>query len=138
MNMMKSAALAAVMIIAGQASAANKVNADKADLNHGYSIQLPVAQSQSKVQRIDRAAVNGHGHQTVIHNHQTASSQPKSCQCGECRKIQKKLDKHFKKNHKGKQNRMTCRTCMKYSQQLAAVHAHDNMQGMGHCLHNRR
>lgn len=42
----------------------------------------------------------------------------KDCFCKECQKIRKQMDKHMRKYHYGKQNRMACRECMMYSHKL--------------------
>lgn len=55
-------------------------------------------------------------------SHPTVMTQ---CNCKQCQKARKQLDKHIRK-HQGKQNRMACRECMKYSQML---NAHNNQ----HC-----
>lgn len=62
-----------------------------------------------------------------------------SCQCKQCKKVRKQLDKHLSKAHRGKQNRMTCRECMKYSQMLnehnrtnCCCNNHDNHSNCNH------
>lgn len=48
------------------------------------------------------------------------------CHCKQCEKVRKQLDKHMRKHHLGRQNRMACRECMYYSQKLNAHMRYQN------------
>ena len=116
MTTLKSFALAAIMMIASTASAATSVN-PKTDKSKGTTTATD-----------KRAHDNG---RTVVNNYYSncdacafergfTTKKPKAreCNCRQCKKLRKELDKHMRTHHYGKQNRMTCRTCMEISHKL--------------------
>lgn len=137
MNMMKSIALAAVMMIANQASAANNANADKRGHSNGYSINIQVSNNRvavpaQKDRHYNTVAIQGHGHNNVV------AKPIQECRCSDCKKLHKQMDKHMKKCHQGKQNRMSCLVCQQLSKKFNDMHRMPAQpQHPGHCLHNR-
>ena len=101
---MRSIALLAMMTTAMMASAATTPNGKAG--NHPTAI------------------ISGRGHTTTV----MAPPPPpmrhevRPCNCRDCKKIQKMVEKHMRKHHTGKHNKMTCRTCMEYSHMLNAAH----------------
>lgn len=115
MNMMKSIALTAMMMMTMTASASTSTNSKNNNAN------------------VAAVVTNQHGHTTVIYNgrgHMQTQDMMHECSCRDCQKTRKALDKHMRKHHYGKQNRMACRTCMEYSRTLNShvemVNAHHN------------
>lgn len=90
MTTLKSIALAAVMMIATMASAATtpKTAAGRAPI----SVVGPQ---------------HGYGRPMM-----------RECNCRDCHRARKTLDKHMRKHHFGRQNRMACRTCMELNHML--------------------
>lgn len=107
MNTMKSIALAAMMMMTAMTASAATNTKGKND-----KAPAPVV------------VINQHGHGTpgaVIGNgrgHMQPQPMMRECNCRDCKKARKALDKHMRKHHTGKQNRMACRTCMEYSHLL--------------------
>lgn len=97
MTMMKSMALATMMMITTAAGAVNNVYP-----HHGAGAVV-----------------------TQGHKPSNDCLRMKECNCRQCQKARKTLDKHMRKHHQGKQNRMACRTCMELSRQL-----HNHSQAM--------
>lgn len=134
MMTMKSFALAAMMMMAMTASADNKSNSGA----RGYNM------SECRCKDCTRLYNNRGYNNTVVFGRGDHSNLMRECYCKDCQKIRKALDKHMMKKHYGKQNRMTCHTCMEYShklnmhmQMLNNNHGRNNHGGM-HNNHNSR
>lgn len=97
---MKSMALAAMMMMtANMASAATKGNTKNDKAHAGIVV------------------TNKHGHGIA-----TRQAKYTECNCRTCKKLRKDIAKHMRKHHTGKQNKMTCRTCMDYSHKMNTYH----------------
>lgn len=100
-TMMKGMMLAAMMTMSNAMMAATASNSRVN--NH----------AGNRIETVHVQAGRGHG---MVHD----------CNCHTCYNLQLKIDKHMRKHH-GRQNRMTCRECMRLSQmqnQHAMQHTH--------------
>ncbi|MBQ0048869.1 MAG: hypothetical protein KBT12_01315 [Bacteroidales bacterium] len=108
LNLLKNIALAAVMMIASQVSAANKAHADKRAHNHTIVVHA------------NRPAPMPRGHAmrpapAPVHH---------CCQCRDCNKMRRELDKHMRRNRHDP--RFSCRTCNDLHRMLNQHnHVHD-------------
>lgn len=102
MTTMKSLAIAAMMMIATTASATT--NTRSTHNNAGFNISIQASHNNNH----GAIVVSGRGHgpeKPIMHE----------CNCRDCKKVRKALDKHMRKFHNGRQTRMACHTCMEYS-----------------------
>lgn len=99
---MKSMMLAAAMMIAMTASAATQPQA-AGDKHHGGVVATTSPVHAQTAQR---------------HGYTAPRPAMRECQCRDCRRARKALERHLRRQHSGRQNRMACRTCLRYQDQL--------------------